>query len=124
MKNIFSFAILSFCLAGSQAALAEANGGGACKADRETLCAGMTPGEGLHKCMKENEDKLSAECKAQRTERKEQIGEIKEACAEDFSKFCKDIKPGRGRKIRCLKEHESELSEACKAELPKRQRRS
>ncbi len=35
-------------------------------------------------------------------------------CADDAAKFCKDVKPGGGRMARCLKEHENELSPACK----------
>lgn len=35
-------------------------------------------------------------------------------CAEDAAKFCKDVKPGEGRVAACLKEHEKELSQACK----------
>lgn len=34
-------------------------------------------------------------------------------CAEDAAKFCKDVKPGEGRVLACLKEHEKELSKAC-----------
>jgi gas vesicle protein len=36
------------------------------------------------------------------------------ACKDDVQKFCKDVKPGAGRIIKCLKEHDSELSSACK----------
>jgi hypothetical protein len=35
-------------------------------------------------------------------------------CNEDIQKFCKDVKPGEGRIIACLKQHEAELSEGCK----------
>jgi hypothetical protein len=35
-------------------------------------------------------------------------------CADDISKFCKDVKPGGGRIASCLKEHEKDLSPACK----------
>ncbi|HCC46634.1 MAG TPA: hypothetical protein DEQ38_00715 [Elusimicrobia bacterium] len=35
-------------------------------------------------------------------------------CAADAAKFCKDVKPGEGRVAACLKEHEKELSQACK----------
>jgi hypothetical protein len=35
-------------------------------------------------------------------------------CAEDAAKFCKDVKPGEGRVLACLKEHEKELSQACR----------
>jgi len=34
-------------------------------------------------------------------------------CATDVQKFCKDVKPGEGRIIKCLQSHKSELSEAC-----------
>ncbi|HBA59985.1 MAG TPA: hypothetical protein DCZ92_04030 [Elusimicrobia bacterium] len=40
--------------------------------------------------------------------------EKKGACAEDTAKFCKDVKPGEGRVKACLKEHEKELSQACR----------
>jgi hypothetical protein len=35
-------------------------------------------------------------------------------CDDDVAKYCKDIQPGRGRIARCLKQHEQELSPACK----------
>jgi hypothetical protein len=38
-------------------------------------------------------------------------------CAEDAEKFCKDVAAGGGRRAKCLKEHESELSEACKKQV-------
>jgi len=44
-------------------------------------------------------------------------------CSDDFAKFCKDVQPGGGRIAQCLKQHEQELSPACKqhaAEVKKR----
>jgi hypothetical protein len=38
-------------------------------------------------------------------------------CSADMAKFCKDVKPGGGKKMKCLKEHESDLSDACKKEM-------
>jgi hypothetical protein len=35
-------------------------------------------------------------------------------CMPDIKAFCKDVKPGEGRIVRCLKQHENELSEACR----------
>jgi hypothetical protein len=38
-------------------------------------------------------------------------------CAEDAAKYCKDVQPGGGRMARCMKEHENELSGACKEHI-------
>jgi len=38
-------------------------------------------------------------------------------CAEDAAKYCKDIQPGEGRMARCMKEHENELSAACREHI-------
>lgn len=93
-------------------------GQGACAKDRETLCGNIEPGEGrVMKCMKENKDKLSAECKAQHEKMKKQMKDVSEACQEDVEKFCSDTKPGKGRIMRCMKEHKEELSAECKAEV-------
>ncbi|MCM2266987.1 MAG: cysteine rich repeat-containing protein [Elusimicrobiales bacterium] len=35
-------------------------------------------------------------------------------CAADAARFCKDVKPGEGRVAACLKEHEKDLSQACR----------
>ncbi len=39
------------------------------------------------------------------------------ACRADYEKFCKDVRPGQGRIVQCLRQHESELSAACKSEM-------
>lgn len=38
-------------------------------------------------------------------------------CAKDLAQFCKDVRPGGGRIISCLKEHEGELTSLCKDKL-------
>jgi len=38
-------------------------------------------------------------------------------CAEDAAKYCKDVQPGGGRMARCMKEHENDLSAACKEHI-------
>jgi len=40
-------------------------------------------------------------------------------CKADVQKFCSEVKPGGGRIIECLKEHENDLSPQCKAALEK-----
>jgi len=44
-------------------------------------------------------------------------------CAADIEKFCKDVQPGGGRIIKCLKEHEVQLSAGCKEQLEQRKPR-
>jgi hypothetical protein len=44
-------------------------------------------------------------------------------CAEDIANFCKDVKPGGGRIITCLKNREGELSSLCKNKLQEIQKR-
>lgn len=41
------------------------------------------------------------------------------ACKADQEKFCKDVKPGEGRIIKCMKEHEASLSAECKNNISK-----
>jgi hypothetical protein len=41
-------------------------------------------------------------------------------CKGDIEKFCKDVKPGRGRIINCLRQHETELSVDCNALFQKK----
>lgn len=40
-----------------------------------------------------------------------------DACKADAERLCKDILPGGGRVIGCLKSHESDLSPACKERM-------
>ena len=42
------------------------------------------------------------------------------ACKADREKFCKDVKPGEGRLAACFKEHEAEVSAACKSHVAER----
>jgi hypothetical protein len=94
---------------------------GACKADVERLCKGVKPGGGrIIRCVKEHEADLSTECKEAMAEARQEIREWAQACEPDVQKFCKDAKPGGGRILRCLGEHEAELAPACKAALPKK----
>lgn len=98
----------------------EIKGKGACRADILKFCNGIKPGDGrIWACLKGNEDRLSDTCKVQMARVREKAREFKEACQADAGKFCKGIPPGQGRIAACLKSHEAELSEACRAVFKK-----
>ena len=90
--------------------------GGPCKADAEKFCKDVKPGEGrIMKCLKEHDAELSETCKKSGEKMKQMMEKAQEACKADVEKFCKDVKPGGGAIMKCLKEHDAELSEPCKA---------
>lgn len=123
MKTLILLSLALFSLP----AFAEGDGDhekGPCREDVKKLCAGIEPGGGaILKCMKEHEGQVSAGCKAhleqKKGELKEKFGQAREACKEDKEKFCKDVKPGGGAIIKCMKSHEAELSAGCKATMGK-----
>ena len=88
---------------------------GACADDVSRFCKDVQPGQGrIVKCMKEHENELSPGCKAQLAQMKEKVREAREACEDDVVRFCGNVKPGKGRIVHCLKDHENELSPQCK----------
>jgi hypothetical protein len=85
-----------------------------CAEELATYCKGMRPGEGrLLKCLEGHKDDLSATCREKLAAVEKLIKEAQEACLPDIEKFCKDIQPGEGRILRCLKKHDREISAAC-----------
>ncbi|GAB4438761.1 MAG: hypothetical protein OHK0011_21480 [Turneriella sp.] len=92
---------------------------GECRADREKFCANVVKGnhKGMWQCIKEHESELSEACKNHIAQVREKSRETKTACKTDYKKLCKDVKPGEGRIIQCLKQNEAQLSEGCKAAL-------
>ena len=98
-------------------------GGGACRADIAALCPNLQPGPGEHgaiaKCLESQADKLSAPCKAHLDAEKAKMEAVKEACKGDVDKFCGGVATGEGRIMQCLHQHQSELSDSCKAAWPK-----
>ena len=76
-----------------------------CKADIETRCHDVTPGDGrIIACLYTYADKLPDKCKKVVMKSSEQIRLISSAirfvhdeCRDDLEQFCKDIPPGEGR---------------------------
>ena len=128
--TLLSAAVLMLFAAGAARAQ---QGDRPCKADAEKFCKDVKPGEGrIVDCLKAHEAELSADCKANGMGVRGKGGAKgqgagramgprgNEPCRADMEKFCKDVKPGEGRIIECMKAHEAEFSEGCKAETAKR----
>lgn len=87
-----------------------------CADDAQRYCKDVKPGEGrVLRCLKEHEAQLSDACREKREDYREGVHAAMEACGPDAEKLCKDVKPGGGRVVACLKQHEAELSPECKA---------
>jgi hypothetical protein len=99
-------------------------GKGACQVDAEKHCADQVgKPEGMMQCLQGHMDELSPTCRDQMQRRAkwaEGAQRLKAACGEDSKKHCAAATAGRGGIVRCLREHESELSDACKQALPPR----
>lgn len=95
----------------------------ACKADIDTLCKDTGDGRGKFKCLRENEDKVSAGCKTALETAKAAREAVKAACKTDREQLCKDTGEERGAGMKCLRENASKVSVDCGkalAALPER----
>ena len=95
------------------------NAGRACRADVQSLCAGVQPGGGrIVACLKQNQAKLSPDCRAALVRQRNGAQERFRACRPDVQRLCRDVQPGGGRIVACLKQHRAELSGECGRLLP------
>ncbi len=96
----------------------------ACSADIAKFCQNIEPGMiPLMECLEKHESELTDACKAQevrmergKTERREQVRErmkFRQACLSDMGKFCSDANPTQGGMLKCLSDHEKEISLSC-----------
>jgi hypothetical protein len=119
---IMAACLLCFCLLfGTAASAADEN---PCSEDIARFCQNIKPGTpALMECLEKNEGELSTACKAYeanmggpRAERREQardIAKFRQACANDMVKFCKEASSGQGGILKCLNDHEKDLSSSC-----------
>lgn len=104
--------ILLFLSAGGVAYSAE--GERPCAEEIAKYCKDVKAGGGrILSCLHEHQKDLSITCSKKLEESKQKIMEAQQACSGDLEKFCKDVQPGQGRILNCLREHVQELSPAC-----------
>jgi Golgi apparatus protein 1 len=123
MKHFVTVAVCAAGLFGATAVAAQQQPGrDACRADVERLCKNVQPGGGrVAQCLKDNEASVSAECKEHMAKMREHMHQrmkaFDEACKGDVEQYCKDVQPGQGRMVRCLRDNEAKLSASCKEQL-------
>ena len=89
-----------------------------CADDIEKYCKEIKPGGGrIMNCLKAHEAELSASCRGKIRELQGIIKDCEQACAGDIAQFCKDVQPGGGGIMKCLRERDKELSPSCSAKL-------
>jgi hypothetical protein len=117
--------------------------GDACRQDLQTLCPGVTPGPGsfydclatlcpdrtpgpgafascLEDAAKAQTVTLSDQCQAHLTKMQAKSAAWQQACGGDAQTFCGDVAPGHWATGKCLREHQSELSQPCQDLLAQR----
>lgn len=93
-----------------------------CKAELETYCQDVTPGEGrILACLYSRSDKLSGKCEyalydaAVQLERGvAKLSYVVNECAKDLNQFCSEVEVGEGRLLTCLEKNGENVSERCK----------
>ncbi len=95
---------------------------GPCQQDVKRLCADVEPGAfSLLRCLRTHEDELGGECRAaltgKRSQATDRLAEIGEACQSELQRYCPERR-GPMHMMRCLHDHEADLSDSCRAALP------
>ena len=113
-KSLYTLIIASFFVVTWGWTHAHAGGERPCSGDIAKYCKDLEPGGGgIIRCLRDNENRLSNECKARVEKSVKRFEAAREACAADVERFCKGIEPGGGRIARCLAKHANELSPEC-----------
>ena len=93
-------------------------GAGPCREDIQKFCATVQPGAGhFRDCLQQHAAELAPACQQHLTQMKAKVATWRQACEGDVQKLCSGVAPGRGGIARCLREHQNELSQACKDQL-------
>jgi len=88
----------------------------ACAGDINAYCKGIPQGGGaIAKCLRENEQKLSPDCKRGMASMASMMKEVVGACEDDMHRYCAGAAPGTAKE--CLRANFRQLSMPCKREL-------
>ncbi len=115
MKIKSTISILFVFLTSNFSVAAEPAGSEKCRQEAEKHCPDLT-GRDLLQCMRSKKDEFSKDCQPSQDDMKKNR-KVFFACQEEIKTFCKDVAPGGGRIIECLKENTPHLSESCKESM-------
>jgi len=122
--KLFVLVAVVFCISLWFGVDAYAQRGGACAEDTVKFCNDVKPGGGrIAKCLNDHENELSGTCKDEIAQVQKRFKETAEACHDDVLKFCNDVEPGGGRIAKCLRDHQSELSQECQEKWLKQRKK-
>jgi len=117
-KNVLFTIISLFCLVLYSGSPAYADESLLCAEEIEKFCKEIKPGGGrIMECLRAHEAELCASCRGKIGELQGVIKDCEQACSGDIAQFCKEVQPGGGRIIKCLRERDKELSPSCSAKL-------
>ena len=87
----------------------------ACAEDYRNFCDGVQPGEGrIMNCFNQHRDELSVGCRTAFTNVIQTfVRQFVASCQLDVENNCQGVEPGQGRILRCLKNHDEEISQGC-----------
>ena len=93
-----------------------------CKAELETYCKGVKPGDGrLLACLYAQSDKISPRCEYAMYDAASQLERaitaltyVANECRDDLKANCQNIEPGEGRLLDCLAKNDAKVSGRCK----------
>ena len=112
--GIIAFAFVLLC-AGAAGRVYAAGEETPCAEEMAKYCKEVKPGGGrILNCLDEHQKELSDLCRKKLAGSRKRLMEAQQACTGDMEKFCKDVQPGGGRILRCLRGHTQELSSACR----------
>jgi hypothetical protein len=86
-----------------------------CAAEVNRLCPRGRGDLLLLGCLRSHERELQAACQGDLDLLLARAKEVGADCEGDVSKLCKDVQPGEGRVVTCLKDNEFRLSTSCQA---------
>ena len=93
-----------------------------CAEEAGQLCPGLKPGRPfMVRCLQTHSSELSQNCvdylRHLRQKAEVRLDELRGACSDELGQLCPQDNERLGEAMRCLRRHDAQLSEGCKAEL-------